>query len=243
MLLVRADVTMTELVKEYLETSTIHGMVHISTSHRYFRLFWLVVVAGGFLTAGHLISKNIKEWNQHPVITAMETLDISQMTFPNVTICPPRNKFTSLNYDISMIDRGQISLSSEIKENLTKHVTEVAFREFRLQVKTISEMFDREFYNLWYGGELDVVSEAHLEEYEKENVNGSLSFGLVSERNLSVSHVVNAKGLMTRLEISIERNDSQPRRLLEVTSNDTAINCDCPQDDDDKTEARPQTTK
>ena len=240
---------MTDLVKEYLETSTIHGMIHISTSRRYFRLFWLVVVACGFLTAGHLISKNIKEWNEHPVITAMETLDISQMTFPNVTICPPRNKFTSLNYDISKIDKDKISLSDDIEKKLIQQVTEVAFREFRLKVKTIIEMFGREFYILWYGGELDVVSETLLQEldgYEDEDkdVSGSLSFGLVSDRNLSVLHVVNAKGVVTRLGIFVERNDSQSKRLLEVTSNDTTINCHCPkEEDDDETEARPQTTK
>ena len=115
-------------------------------------------------------------------------------------------------------------------------------------------MFGREFYILWYGGELDVVShdlvsETLLQEFdvyedEDENVSGSLSFGLVSKRNLSVSHVVNAKGVVTWLEISIERNDSQSKRLLEVTSNDTTIDCDCPKEEDyDETKARPQTTK
>ena len=42
--------------------------------------------------------------------TTIETLPISEMRFPKVTVCPPKNSFTDLNYDIILAD------------NLTKNV-------------------------------------------------------------------------------------------------------------------------
>ena len=231
-----------DLFKEYLETSTIHGMIHISTSSRYFRLFWVLVVAGGFITAGQFISTNFDEWNQHPVITAMETLDISQMKFPNITICPPRRKYTSLNYDISLVDSGQISLTEDTRRDLIQHVTDVAYRGLHLEVKSITEMFDREFYQLWYEGDLIIVSQTHLQDTDKEiELRGSHSFGLVSDWNISVSTVVNNEDLVTSLEISLERNDSRYSRILGVT-NDTYIDLEYDSLEVEN-EGRPETTK
>ena len=37
--------------KEFLESSTIHGLVYISTSRRLLKLFWLCVVITGFTGA------------------------------------------------------------------------------------------------------------------------------------------------------------------------------------------------
>ena len=87
-------------VKEFLDTSTIHGLSWISSTRRWSRLLWLLIVIGGFSGAGYLIYESFHNWAQSPISTTVETLPISQVTFPNVTVCPPKTLFPNLNYDI-----------------------------------------------------------------------------------------------------------------------------------------------
>ena len=45
-----------------------------------------------------IISKSFDEWVNHPITTTIETLPISEVRFPKITVCPPKNTFTNLNY-------------------------------------------------------------------------------------------------------------------------------------------------
>ena len=99
-----------EYVRTFLDSSSIHGLSNISTSKKCGRLFWIMVVTFGFCTAGFLIYKSFQSWEESPIKTTIETLPISEMRFPKVTVCPPKNSFTDLNYDIILAD------------NLTKNV-------------------------------------------------------------------------------------------------------------------------
>ena len=38
---------------------------------------------------------------------------------PRVTVCPPRNTFTNLNYDLTTLE--QVTLSNATREQLTKY--------------------------------------------------------------------------------------------------------------------------
>ena len=87
-------------VKEFLEISTIHGLSFISGTRRWSRFFWILVVIGGFSGAGYIIYTSIYNWGQSPITTTIETLPISELTLPNVTVCPPKNSLLNLNYDI-----------------------------------------------------------------------------------------------------------------------------------------------
>ena len=49
-----------ELLKEFLNTSTIHGLSWISNTRRHTRLFWIFVVAAGFSGAIFLIKIFLK---------------------------------------------------------------------------------------------------------------------------------------------------------------------------------------
>ena len=91
-----------EVCREFLESSTIHGLVYISTARRHVRLLWLCVVVSGFIGAGVLIQQSFSSWADSPVSTTIETLPITDLDFPNVTVCPPRNTFTSLYPDLVM---------------------------------------------------------------------------------------------------------------------------------------------
>ena len=65
--------------KEFLESSTIHGLSNISTSKNYItKVSWILITIGGFITAGFIIEKSVDDWRKHPVATTEETLPISK---------------------------------------------------------------------------------------------------------------------------------------------------------------------
>ena len=89
-----------EHIKTFFDTSTIHGLSWISSTRKWSRLFWILIVIGGFSGAGYLIYLSFDNWHQSPTSTTIETLSISKITFPNVTVCPPKNSVLNLNYDV-----------------------------------------------------------------------------------------------------------------------------------------------
>ena len=133
-------------VRTYLESSTIHGLSYISTTRKCSRIFWVLVVIAGFSGAGELIYDAFQSWAQSPISTTEETLPIEQLTLPKVTVCPPKNTFTDLNYDlmraenIKDFDRGQ--LRDFIFDFIDDHV-------FMDDLNKLQE--EKRFYN-WYHG-------------------------------------------------------------------------------------------
>ena len=93
-------------IKNFLESTTIHGLNYISTTRKLVRLFWIIVVIGGFTGAGILIHTAFQSWADSPVKTTEETLPITDIIFPKVTVCPPKNTYTDLNYDLMMTENN-----------------------------------------------------------------------------------------------------------------------------------------
>ena len=104
-------------VKHFLETSTIHGLSWISSTHRLARYFWIIVVIGGFSGSGYLIYESFYNWQQSPIKTTVDILPISNIKFPNVTVCPPNGFSLSLNHAI--LKSEKIRLNEETRRQLT----------------------------------------------------------------------------------------------------------------------------
>ena len=83
--------------RQFLELSTIHGLYYISSAKNCARVFWVFIVLGGFLGAGYMIYTSFDNWEQSPMSTTIETLPISDIILPNISVCPPKNTFTDLN--------------------------------------------------------------------------------------------------------------------------------------------------
>ena len=151
-----------EKITQFLEFSTIHGLYHISTSVRYSRLFWIWVVIGGFSGAGYLIYTAFQNWEQSPISTTIETLPISQITFPNVTVCPPRNSFLNLNYDI--MQSQNITLDNNARKELFDYSLDVINDEFYEEIMAnLSKVEDPDrFYNWYHGYATDAVFPADI---------------------------------------------------------------------------------
>ena len=55
------------IVRTFLETSTIHGLGHISSNKKAIvKLLWILVVVAGFTGAGIIIYQSFKSWDESP---------------------------------------------------------------------------------------------------------------------------------------------------------------------------------
>ena len=78
-----------ETVTTYLESGSINGLNHIAATKKWDRLFWILVVNGGFIISTFLIVEMYMAWGDNPVRTDVDTLPMSEIRFPKVTVCPP----------------------------------------------------------------------------------------------------------------------------------------------------------
>ena len=111
-------------LKEFLETSTIHGLFYISSApSKRSKIFWLLVVIVGFSSAFYLINDSYNDWQASPIATSISTHPISELDFPTVTVCPPEDSNTALNYDLARA--RNITLTDKERQalvNLTKEM-------------------------------------------------------------------------------------------------------------------------
>ena len=86
-------------ILRFLESSTIHGLAHISTAKtKSAKLTWVAIVVICFAIAISMITSSYKEWQESPVSTTITTHPITELKFPTVKVCPPRGSNTALNH-------------------------------------------------------------------------------------------------------------------------------------------------
>ena len=101
------------VLTSFLENSSIHGLGFIAQTRACVRVFWVIVVICGFALAS-LIMISFQDWAENPVTTTIETLPIAKVPFPRITVCPPKNTFTNLNYDL--LFASNVSMSKEKRQ-------------------------------------------------------------------------------------------------------------------------------
>ena len=107
----------TATLREFLENSTIHGLVHISTAKsKAARAAWVVIVVACFATAIYMITGSYKEWQESPVSTTITTHPITELEFPTVTVCPPRGSNTALNHLLEKVK--DVNFTEEERQEL-----------------------------------------------------------------------------------------------------------------------------
>ena len=144
-----------EGIRTFLDSSTIHGLRYISTTRKYVRLFWISIVITGFVAASLLIKESLDSWSQNPVKTTVETLPISEIRLPKVTVCPPRKSFTDLNYDLMMTEN--ITLTEEMRDEMFKYAVEV-INEDSLSENNWTKINEEDRYYNWYHGYTKIKS-------------------------------------------------------------------------------------
>ena len=149
---------------DFLESSTIHGLAHISTAKsRTARAAWAAIVLVCFATAMYMITSSYKEWQESPVSTTITPHPITELEFPTVTVCPPRGSNTALNH-------------------LLEKVKDVDFtEEERQELLAISDEVFIEIPNQEYAKQMaELVSDDHM----RSIVNGLARMPVVDETGM-----------------------------------------------------------
>ena len=140
-----------EEIKQFFELSTIHGLHYISNTRKCSRLFWTLVVIGGFLGAGYLIYESFHNWQQSPISTTVETLPISKILVPNVTVCPPKNLILNLNYDI--LESEEVKFGNREREILFESSLKIIQDHYYKEImQNLSKLSSSDRYHNWYHG-------------------------------------------------------------------------------------------
>ena len=138
-----------EGLRTFLESSTIHGLSYISSTKRLQRLFWTLVVILGFSGAAVLIYQSFQSWEESPITTTIETLPIKEITFPKISVCPPQNTFTDLNYDL--IKTNNVTLDEVKRENLTNIAIELINEAVHKEtLENINKIQEKNRFSNWY---------------------------------------------------------------------------------------------
>ena len=140
-----------EVVRTFLDSSTIHGLGYISRTRNFVRIIWILIILAGFSAAGILIYQSFQEWEETPVETVIETLPITDLPLPKVTVCPPKNTFTNLNFDLMMLDNITLhkKTRTEMIQYAVKLIQNYTYRNVMSNISVIEE--ENRYYN-WYMG-------------------------------------------------------------------------------------------
>ena len=139
------------MLKQFLEASSIHGMYHISHTKKCQKMFWMFVVFAGFSGAFVLIRESFQSWAESPIKTTIETLPISELTFPKITVCPPRNTFTTFNYDLVKMDK--MIIDNKFREELMDQYLLINHEDKFSEILTSLDLVrnEKRLYE-WYNG-------------------------------------------------------------------------------------------
>ena len=146
-----------------LETASVNGLIHISSSRRCTRLFWITILAMGFMVSGVLIWESFQSWADNPVRTTTKTVPMKEIKFPKLTVCPPKNTFTDLNYDLMLADN--VTLTDEKKNELYEYV--VAMIDEGVYMDPWDKIHEKNRFLNWYTG---LTSMGHM--YQMYDQNG-----------------------------------------------------------------------
>ena len=144
-------------IRIFLESSSIAGLNHIATSTKYAKLFWIFAVVSGFIGAGYLINMSFQSWSMSPVTTTVETLPLSRITLPKVTVCPPENTFTDLNYDLMRAEN--LALDDDQKYQLFEMALGFIERKyFDKSLKLLDKFTEKNRSFNWYLGFTEIIT-------------------------------------------------------------------------------------
>ena len=129
----------------------------------------MLVVLTGFTSAGYLIFVSFQSWAVSPIKTTVETLPISEIKFPKVTVCPPKNTFTDLNYDLMLAEK--LKLTNKMRNELIDYSEKVINEHTFTDDLNILQEDDR-YYNWYYG-----YSKINRP-YTNDNVDGRLQYDI-----------------------------------------------------------------
>ena len=141
-----------DILKDFLGRSTIHGLSHISSSpSKISKCLWCVVTLAGFTAAGFLIKSSYQAWGESPISTSVSTHPLSDLDFPKVAVCPPKDSNTALNYD--MLRLSNFTLTTNKREQLSDFVSNIFLkRSAKIYVDNLKAIVNPHNFRALYEG-------------------------------------------------------------------------------------------
>ena len=190
----------------FLETSSIHGVLHIAKTRKFQRFLWIVIVLCGFLGSVLLISQSFKSWSESPVRTTIETIPISQLRFPKVSVCPPKNTHTKLNYDLVMNKNKNLSIKS--RQELFNHFLELEHDQmFNEVMEDVNLLTNEHRYEEWYNGYTELTLTNKIQKSDGDRVSWYQYFTVAPHGNISTRHFgekLNVSAIKKKVVYTIE---------------------------------------
>ena len=144
-----------ENIRNFLETSTIHGLAYISTSQKHVRYLWSLIVIAAFTGSGFIIYQSFENWHESPIKTTIETVPLENLTWPLITVCPPADTYTNLNYDL-MVTKDK-ALDNDTKYELTYYAIQLLQDQvYNDLITKFNKLEDDYRYHDWYYGNTDI---------------------------------------------------------------------------------------
>ena len=151
-----------EYFRNFLESSSIHGLSYISTTRKLAKILWILTVIAGFTGAGLLIYESFETWQESPVKTTIETLPIEEITFPKVTVCPPKNTYTNLNFDL--ISAKNMTFSLKERYRILQYTVELLHEPYYTEgLKNTVVIQEENKHSNWYHGYTKIVEPYYYE--------------------------------------------------------------------------------
>ena len=167
-----------ESFKQFLETASINGLIHISSTRRCTRLFWITLLTMGLIVSSVLIWESFQSWEDNPVRTTTRTVAMKKIKFPKLTVCPPKNTFTDLNYDLMLAEN--VTLTDETKNELFEYA--VALIDEHFYMDPWDKMHEENRFHNWYTGFTSMYHEPGLNEgtFYRYTISTSATSGLIT---------------------------------------------------------------
>ena len=106
--------------------------------------------------------KSFRGWEESPISTSVSVLPITQITFPNLTVCPPRGTFTSLNYDLLRVGNRSLEDDSELGEFIAELLAEEGYQSM---LEDLENFYEKNRFRNWYEG----LSQISLSYWDRED--------------------------------------------------------------------------
>ena len=212
--------------QEFLESSTIHGLSYIADNRRLVRLLWICVVTAGFTGSFIMIQQSFSSWAKSPITTTIETRPITEIDFPNVTVCPPRGSLTSLNPDL--VRSRYTTFDEKKRKELSDYVPYAAYDVTYKASNGEYEEFlegDKKYSNLYRGiSKIELSNDGATKIYDLFTTapNGSFSTPYFGEPN---NKSLGDCGLDTWVNIYVPENLTVGSKII--------VNLDYDVNDDD----------
>ena len=158
-----------ESFKQFLETASINGLNHISSTRKWTRLFWITLVTLGFVASTYLIWESFQTWTENPIRTTTRTVPMQEIKFPKLTVCPPKNTFTDLNYDLMLAE--EVSITNEKRNELYEYVVELI--DEHVYMDPWDRLHEENRFLNWYKG----FTSMHNEPYYTSNTGAGVGVG------------------------------------------------------------------